>query len=201
MLLSVTVKQCAEELGLSQLLVRELLKTGLLAGEKKRGGWVVADASVEALRRAALTLRSALPGAHDEQCWSWLYEPDVEITPAKPWQAPMPANTGAWLGEQEPEPQVPHVPEMPEVEPAVPPPTPPEARIGPPCALCSLPMVLRMMDADLGEDWFCPECQVSPSQETTPAGPPAPAVHAWHAADFEILEIVRKSAEPAESTK
>lgn len=182
------VKQLAEELSLPPLLLREMLKAGLLAGEKQRAGWVVHEASVDALRRAVLTLRSALPGAHDEECWTWLYEPDVEITPAKPWQAPMPVNTGGWLGEQDPLP----APPEPVSEAKADIPAQPEERTGPPCPHCQELMVLRMVDADLGDAWYCPECQVSRSQEPDPESPQEPPLHAWHSADLEIMEIVKK---------
>jgi hypothetical protein len=180
-----TVKHLAEELSLPPLLLREMLKAGLLAGEKQRAGWVVHEASVDALRRAVLTLRSALPGAHDEECWTWLYEPDVEMTPARPWQAPMPVNAGGWLGEQVPAPTTPAAPATQPV---------PEERSGPPCAHCHEPMVLRMVDADLGDAWYCPECQVARSQEPDLESPQEPPLHAWHSADLEIMEIVKKSS-------
>lgn len=95
-----TVKQCAAELGISVALLREMLRNGLLAGQKRGGQWRIEEASVEALRQALRGLRGALPGVHDESCFSWLYDPDIQdVLPARPWKAPMPPVTDAWLGE------------------------------------------------------------------------------------------------------
>jgi len=69
-----TVKQCAQELGLTRKLVREMLACDLLKGSKEAGQWVISQPSLDALRTSVETLRAAVPSEHEWGCWSWLYE-------------------------------------------------------------------------------------------------------------------------------
>jgi hypothetical protein len=69
-----TVKQCAQELGLTRKLVREMLACDLLKGTKEQGHWVICNPSVEALKNSVEILRAAVPSEHEWGCWSWLYE-------------------------------------------------------------------------------------------------------------------------------
>lgn len=189
-----TVKQCAAELGVSVSLLREMLRNGLLAGEKRRGQWVIQEASVDSLRQAVRTLRGALPGAHDESCFSWLYDPEVQdVMPSKPWKAPMPPVTDAWLGEPPPAPPTPAPTEAPREAPPTPAPRQHWEKTGDACPRCQQPLVSQFIDADLGYGWICPDCQLSPTSAGSGSPEPSGPVHTWHSVDFEIDAIVRKT--------
>ena len=141
------LKECARELGVTVALLREMLRTGLLAGEKQPGkGWCIAEGSVEALRQSLALLRS-----HSQpplNCWSWLYETDShsQLNPTEigPWKAITPHNAGDWLG------------------------SPPTR-----CPACKTEMV-RMLDASLGEAQHCAPCGIWDLESTSrhQVGPP-----------------------------
>lgn len=128
-----TLKDCAQELGVTVVLLREMLRCGLVDGEKHAGtGWQIAPRSVEALRQALAGLRNQTQPAGN--CWSWLYETELhsQLNPAEvgPWKAITPHNAGDWLGS-------------------------PAAR----CPACQTEMV-KILDANLGEAHHCPPCGI-----------------------------------------
>ena len=134
-----TVKECARELGVSVVLVREMLRTGLIAGHKQANGWHIPSSSLEALRQSLALLRSS--GEADRNCFSWLYESDFhtppDLTGVKPWKAVTPRNAGSWLGNQPAQ-----------------------------CPACQKEMVTTL-DANLGQAQHCPPCGIWDVQSTS----------------------------------
>lgn len=225
----VTVKECAAELNVSPALVLELLRHGMLPGSKRGRLWRVDGDDLSAVRGALAAMRGASQPDHDPQCWSWLHEPDVDLSPSRPWSAPMPSSTGAWLGRQDlstpafhdgplhgfgslpaftPE-AVPAPAESPHEEPSpaeeaiqrarvtprseiflptvAPPPPSAEREPAPACPVCGEPTASRLVDADLGEQWFCSVCDCLVQRVHNAYGPTRTTGSLQHAADYDRI--------------
>ena len=196
-----TVKQCAEEFRISVALIREMLRLGLLRGEKTAKGWQVDVGSRDVLSRTLGMLREQASPADIELpagCWDWLYEPVLpqQVIVSQPWRAVTPENAGAWLGR--------NPPAAPEKPTEAPPPERPKPRPlksarpfheprptiadGPPCPVCAKPTVQRIIDADVA-GWYnycenCGDWVMESSSKAVPA--PGPPGYRAHAADFEL---------------
>jgi hypothetical protein len=70
-------------LGVTVALLREMLRCGILQGEKRSDGWRISAPSLESLRQSLAVLRGQ--PELERNCWSWLYEGSEGIQHPEDW--------------------------------------------------------------------------------------------------------------------